>query len=177
MCLNSPSEERVTKLKSNSVLLVNAASNVTIKGLAFLLHSSNTSKILIITSSNDIKIILCIFQGHGYRRNDLMATVSLSSSNNIEIIACTFNGSNTTEDDGANNILYAFIRIEIIGKGGAVAADNSNNVTIIGSKFVGNKAMSNGGAVSVVHSNNVTIIESKFIGNKAMYSGGAVSAD
>ena len=33
------------------------------------------------------KIILCIFQGHGYRRNrnDLKATVSLSSSDNIEI--------------------------------------------------------------------------------------------
>ena len=180
LTLRGEGNETLVNIRSNSVLLLNAASNVTIKGLAFLLHSSNTSMILNITSSNDIKIILCIFQGHGYRRNDLKATVSLSSSDNIEIIACTFNGSNTTDDDGAINlniIIQIGSKLIIVGKGGAVAANNSNNVTIIGSKFIGNKAMSSGGAVSAHHSHNVTIIESKFIGNKAVYTGGAVAAD
>ena len=182
LTLRGEGNETLVNIRSNSILLFYAASNVTIKGLAFLLHSSNTSMILNITSSNDIKIILCIFQGHGYHRNDSKATVSLSSSDNIEIIACTFNGSNTTDDDdGANSINWnTVIRIGnteliLIGNGGVVAADNSNNVTIIGSKFIGNKAI-NGGAVSADYSSNVTIIGSKFIGNKAI-NGGAVSAD
>lgn len=50
-------------IRSYNTLLLDGASNVRIKGLAFSFHStSSTSMVLNITSSNNIKIILCAFQ-------------------------------------------------------------------------------------------------------------------